>query len=187
MSVIPEWNTQGILPPIRPGMPAANRDRSPYRADMLQFIDKFGTNEHRINLVEGFLSYRKSLFCVGITRGFQWIDGSFTENVEDIEGRSPHDIDCITFYCMPDGENEESLYMKNPRLFEHDDVKSQFNVDSYHIDIADGTIDDITYWYSMWSHRRDWAWKGFIQLEIDPRLDEEARIRLGQLRAELQP
>ena len=32
-------------------------------------------------------------------------------------------------------------------------------------------IRQISYWYSMWSHRRDGVWKGFIQVSLDPTED----------------
>jgi hypothetical protein len=35
-------------------------------------------------------------------------------------------------------------------------------------------IKAITYWYSIWSHRRDGLWKGFVQIDIDPSQDVEA-------------
>lgn len=190
MSAIPDWSLQGILPPVRPGGSAVNRDRTPYRADLSDFLERFSLTQARIELLEGFLEYRKALHEIGIVSGFQWINGSFAENIEILEGRDPRDIDCVTFYVMPDGEDEESLYYKNQHIFDHNKVKSTFHIDSYYINIEDTLtqeiIDDLTYWYSMWSHRRDLVWKGFIQLDIDPAQDEEAHRLLENLKAELQ-
>lgn len=186
--MIPAWNNQGILPPIRPGRAAGHRDRTPYRSDIVHFVERFALNQTRIKLLEGLLKYRKALHTIGFIDGFQWIDGSFAEHVEMTAGRDPRDIDCVTFYAMPDGENETSLYEKYPLIFDHSEVKSQFHVDSYYIDIADSfsheLLDDLTYWYSMWSHNRDLAWKGFIQLEMNPAQDENANILLEKIKAE---
>ncbi|RKW41698.1 MAG: hypothetical protein D8H96_09315, partial [Lautropia sp.] len=33
----------------------------------------------------------------------------------------------------------------------------------------------IAYWYSMWSHRRDGSWKGFLQLDLHQARDADAR------------
>ena len=37
----------------------------------------------------------------------------------------------------------------------------------------------ITYWYSMWSHRRDGLWKGFVQVDLNPLQDADARAILN--------
>ncbi|WP_426763559.1 DUF6932 family protein [Hafnia paralvei] len=34
---------------------------------------------------------------MGLAEGFQWVDGSFTENVELIERRTPNDVDVVIF------------------------------------------------------------------------------------------
>ncbi|WP_414651656.1 DUF6932 family protein [Hafnia paralvei] len=34
---------------------------------------------------------------MGLAEGFQWVDGSFTENIELIERRTPNDVDVVTF------------------------------------------------------------------------------------------
>lgn len=192
MSLIPEWSIQGVLPPIRPGREAVHRDRTPYRSDIVGFVERFALTPARIELLKCFLEYRKAIHDIGIVTGFQWINGSFAEHIEIIGGRDPRDIDCVTFYAMPEGYTEETLYGKNPNLFEHSDVKSQFHVDSFYIDIAENLtqelIDDLTYWYSLWSHQRDtFAWKGFIQIEIDPAQDKKAYSLLEKLEAGLQP
>lgn len=35
------------------------------------------------------------------------------------------------------------------------------------------------YWYSMWAHRRDLSWKGFIQIPLNPQLDVVAMTILN--------
>jgi uncharacterized protein YfaQ (DUF2300 family) len=37
------------------------------------------------------------------------------------------------------------------------------------------------YWYSVWSHRRDHAWKGFVQLDLAPAGDAAAAAILASL------
>jgi hypothetical protein len=32
----------------------------------------------------------------------------------------------------------------------------------------------VAYWYSMWSHRRDGMWKGFVQIDLSPSEDTPA-------------
>ena len=48
-------------------------------------------------------------------------------------------------------------------------------VDGYFCELG-GPVDAyqirrIAYWYSMWSHRRDGLWKGFVQVDLDPSQD----------------
>ena len=44
----------------------------------------------------GFLSFRDALQATGLVKGFQWINGSFLENVEEVEERNPRDIDVVS-------------------------------------------------------------------------------------------
>lgn len=37
-----------------------------------------------------------------------------------------------------------------------------------------------TYWYSMWSHRRNQAWKGYLEVDLDPAFDRQALDWLDQ-------
>lgn len=39
-------------------------------------------------------------------------------------------------------------------------------------------VQNIAYWYSMWSHRRDGLWKGFVQVDLNPSQDADARAVL---------
>ena len=74
----------------------------------------------------GFLDFRALLHSLGINTGFQWLDGSFMENVELLEQRAPKDIDVVTlsyqggFDPTPD----------NVALLEHTHVKTKFIVAS---------------------------------------------------------
>lgn len=34
-------------------------------------------------------------------------------------------------------------------------------------------VDQACYWYSVWAHRRDGLWKGFLQVKLAP--DEDSR------------
>lgn len=45
----------------------------------------------------GLLDLRAELTLAGKSDGFQWVDGSFTEDVEVQQGRTPNDVDVVTF------------------------------------------------------------------------------------------
>ncbi len=121
--MIPEWNMAGVLPPVSPGLPGAHPNRSPYETDLDHVIDQFATSPDRIKMLKGLLDFRLELSKVGITKGFQWLDESFLENVEDLESRSPRDIDVVTFYYLPEGETQQSLLIKQPALFQSSNTK----------------------------------------------------------------
>ena len=38
-----------------------------------------------------------------------------------------------------------------------------------------------TYWYSLWSHRRNGQWKGFLQIDLSPADDLIAEANLGKM------
>jgi len=75
----------GILPPHR-GSPVTPWDASPYYCEIGEFCQRFRSTERRREILRGFLKLRKELFALGI-RGFDWIDGSFLENIEERENR----------------------------------------------------------------------------------------------------
>ena len=107
--MIPNWTMAGIVPPIRPGEEGHSIDRSPYRVSLEVLVERFATSGERATILQGFLKFRTALYHHGVTNGFQWVDGSFLENVEDIESRPPNDIDVVTFFFLPDGQNQQSF------------------------------------------------------------------------------
>ena len=62
------------------------------------------------------------------------LDGSFLEHVEMLEDRSPRDIDVVTFYVLPPGQNLSSFLLKNPTLFQQPTVKTTYHVDGYWVE-----------------------------------------------------
>lgn len=107
------------------------------------------------------------------------------EQVEVLEDRDPKDIDAVTFFAIPPGESEQSLVDKAPQIFDHDEVKAAYQVDHYLVVLGQflnaDSVREIAYWYSMWSHRRDGLWKGFIQVSLDPQEDVVAHAFLPLL------
>ena len=93
---IPPWTSRGVLPSIDPGDPTGG-DRSPYPASLLDVVMRFSTSPERRTILQGLLDYRAALHRMGLVSGFQWLDGSFLENIELLESRSPRDIDVVTF------------------------------------------------------------------------------------------
>ena len=132
-------------------------------------------------ILKGFLEYRSQLHAAGIAKGFQWINGSFVENVKLLRGREPDDIDVVTFLELPQGETEATCECKHPHLFDNEGIKQQFRTDSYYVFIGTcypekWTIENSIYWYSMWAHQRDsLTWKGFLEIDLASTIDEESQ------------
>lgn len=176
--MIPKWNSNHVLPPVNDDN-ACGIDRSPYSVSLCKFVKCFAASLARVDILKGFLTYRAHLHSAGIVNGFQWLDGSFVENIEQLELRAPHDIDVVTFFQLPDGEDEQSFIKKYRTLFHSTFTKKVFHVDAYLLPILGQRLDRetvgvISYWYSMWSHRRDHSWKGFIMVDLDPEEDKSA-------------
>lgn len=176
--MLPLWTMGGVLPAVWPGQPGHSDIRSPYVTDLANVVQRFATSPERISILQGLMSFRSELHRQGIHSGFQWLDGSFMEHVEVLEGRHPRDIDAVTYFELPVGETELSLVQKAPQLFDHDHVKATYHVDNYPVVLGKAMdadrVQEISYWYSMWSHRRNGLWKGFVQVSLDPSEDVAA-------------
>ena len=94
---IPAWNALGLLPPIDPTTPTAV-ERSPYPVSLKDLVLRFGTSPERKAILTGFLEYRAILHQFGVQHGFQWLDGSFMEEIEILEGRPPMDLDVVPLF-----------------------------------------------------------------------------------------
>jgi hypothetical protein len=188
--MIPPFNTSLVLPPFTGDDPGQRATMSPYKTDVLTVVRRFATTQPRGALLSGLLDYRKALRSAGVVSGFQWIDGSFVENVEITRGRPPGDIDLVTFAPAPDmGKNatdeEFNAWVEQfGWLFDPDQAKAQYGCEAFFIDILkrpDLLIDDTRYWFGLFSHQRATSlWKGMIQVPMKSN-DDEAREYLSQL------
>ena len=177
---IPPWNGSGVLPPINSTAPTS-ADRSPYTVSLSDFVLRFGTSAQRRQILNGFLQYRKLLHTAGLTIGFQWIDGSFMENVETLEARNPNDLDVVTFFNLPVGLTQQQVATNVPELMDRPYLKANYFVDAFVVSLgsqAVSLVERSAYWYSIWSHRKDSTWKGFLQIDLDPIDDALAALNL---------
>jgi hypothetical protein len=167
--MIPDWSSSGILPPVRNN--PTGLDRSPYKSDLLEFSTRFNTSPERTTLLLGLLDYRRALRTAGLNSGFQWLDGSFVEDVESLNNRPPSDIDVVTFCNLPQGMTQIDLVKSHPELFNNGLVKSTYKVDSYFVFLGSKLdkpiINKVSYWHSLWSHNRNNLWKGFVEVDLD--------------------
>lgn len=171
-----------ILPPHL-GNPTRSSDLSPYPCTVAELCRHFATTVKRKQILEGFFNFRAELFAAKI-RGFQWLGGSFMENIEMREGRDPNDLDAITFVADPATPEELTAKLgSNPELLDHARLKGVFFVDHYWVSLGSSPvylIDLARYWYGVFSHRRDRVWKGMLAVHlIDKSEDDAARMFLG--------
>jgi hypothetical protein len=185
---IPAWNLACVIPPLNESRPT-NPERSPYSVSLTEFVCQFGFSESRRIILDGFLRYRTALHTAGIVNGFQWVDGSFAEHIELLDARSPNDIDVVTFFELPKGKSQLDLAKSAPEVFpitidEQQSIKDMFYVDAYleHLGKAPARlVKQSAYWYSMWSHRRNQDWKGYLQLDLAPTEDKDALVALAKM------
>lgn len=186
--MIPSWNMAGVLPPVWPGELGHSPNRSPYAVTLANVVEYFSGSAERIAILEGLLAYRAALHQLNIVEGFQWLDGSFMENVEMLESRQPKDMDVVTFFRIPTGQTQATLVFQNTTLFVPEQTKQTFSVDAYPFILGEPTesrhVKQISYWYSMWSHRRGGTWKGFFQMDLAPQADLEAKLFLASVKNE---
>lgn len=181
VTAIPSWTASGVLPPINAASPTST-DRSPYSVSLTDLILHFNTSPERQAILAGLLDFRRALHDIGLGQGFQWLDGSFLEDVESTENRAPRDIDVVTFFHLPAGQTQASLLAQNRPLFDHRETKTQYHVDAYFVQLDGGAPEPLIaraiYWYSLWSHRRSGDWKGYLRVDLAPNDDQAARANL---------
>ena len=183
--VIPSWNANGVIPPVSSAGPTS-AERSPYVVSLSEFVLRFATSTKRSHILSGFLRYRGRLHTAGLTTGFQWLDGSFLENIEVTETRDPNDLDVVTFFSLPVGVTQQQVQARALDAFPltagaRASFKNTFFVDPYFVSLgsrAQLLVQQSAYRYSMWSHRRDSTWKGYLQIDLDPGEDALAAIQL---------
>lgn len=182
--MIPKWNMSGIIPPIQPGTHPAGPDRSPYTVTLESVIDRFSTTQKRTQILQGFLEYRRHLHTLGMINGFQWLDGSFLEDIETLEGRPPNDMDIVTYFHLPNKDTQATLLARSGKIFDNGYVKQTYSIDAFYEVLGEPTtanhVKKISYWYSLWSHRRNSIWKGFLQVSLDDKADANAADLLEQ-------
>src|SRR4051812_26048050 len=113
---IPTWNANGVIPPISSANPTS-AERSPYVVSLSEFVLRFVSTGKRKQILDGFLRHRSRLHAAGLTSGFQWLDGSFLENIEVTETRDPKDLDVVTFFTIPIGVTQAQLRTRTPDAF----------------------------------------------------------------------
>lgn len=182
--MIPPFDHNLVLPP-HTGNPVQPSDLSPYPANSLEICTRFATSKERKAILQGFFSFRSRLYDLGLHNGMQWLDGSFLEDVEARENRSPRDIDVVTFYWGYDFGFQRTLMNDFPEFGSSRKAKASFSVDHYPVDASADPINTVElarYWAQLFSHNRSGVWKGMLSLKLNtPDEDQEAVYFLNSL------
>jgi hypothetical protein len=183
MAPIPDHKPSGILPAFLGREPGESSDlMSPYSSTLAEFVAKFGTSAQRCRILRGYINHREALRRIGLTSGFQWLDGSFVE----VMSREPNDIDFVTFYVEPASDwNEDEVAEANKAIFRPRLAKREYHCDPYFVCIsssvdsarAETMIKLTSFWHGLFSHQREtYAWRGIVSVPIAT-ADEDADAR----------
>lgn len=182
---IPDFDHNNVLPPHL-GNPTVVGDLSPYCATTLELVQKYSTSNARIKILRNFISFRERMAAHNIINGFQWLDGSFLQNIEQSDGRPPNDLDLVTFYKGLSLSDQKEILEGFQEFIYSDLSKSNYMLDHYGVDYAfdpDVTVEQTRYWLQLFSHRRvDMVWKGMVRIELNtPDIDTEALEYLNSI------
>ena len=163
---IPAFDHNHVLPP-HTGNPTNPMDVSPYECTIMEFCQHFATSPQRIVLLKSFIEFRLRMLDFKIQQGFQWIDGSFTENIEISGSRDPRDIDVVTFYMGLSTAQEKNIADSFQEFISPILSKRNYHLDHYPVNYGfrpDITVEATRYWIQLFSHNRDRVWKGMIKI-----------------------
>jgi hypothetical protein len=187
-SFIPPFNHSGVLPPYLGSDPGQTQaGMSPYISTVDEIVSRFNTSTERRDILSGYLKFRRELRNIGVI-GWQWLDGSFLENVELNESRAPRDLDIVTFVTLPNSlqtiAQVNIFVQQNINLFDRTHTKPNFLCDAFFVDLRMGPYEVVRqarYWFGLFSHQRVTAvWKGMVEVTLPSNdTDVAARAALG--------
>lgn len=178
---VPSFDHNLVLPPHL-GDPTQPNQISPYPCTTLELCQQLGTSPERRRILSQFLDFRARLISEGLITGFQWLDGSFLEDVETREGRPPKDLDVVTVYWGYDLTFQDRMTTNFPEFADPMLAKANFSLDHYPFDASyspEVTVEWTRYWISLFSHNRLAVWKGMLRVELNTAADDSAaRVEL---------
>lgn len=178
---IPPFEPNGLLPTYLGNNPGG-AIRSPYEATIVELVSRFHTSDDRKELLQGLIAYRQLIRSDGYEQGYQFINGSFVEDVETIRGQPPADIDLVSFLVRPQKYVvDQNAWETAGKQFWLNEVrgraanKARFSLDAIAVMLDEADYRKITYWHGLFSEqRRTFAPKGYIVVHLDPAADQVA-------------
>ena len=172
---IPPFDHNHVVPPHL-GNPTDRSHLSPYPCTILELCHAFSTSKNRIAILKNFVSFRQQLTAYGVIHGFQWLDGSFLENIEITETRPPNDLDVVTFYGGLSISDQTTIRSSFPEFSNPVLSKSKFQLDHYAVDFTFSpvvTVEQTRYWLQLFTHNRNGVWKGMLTIPLNTPVDDQ--------------
>lgn len=160
---------------------------SPYLTSIDELVARFNTSGERRSILQGLVRFRRDLRQIGL-QGWQWLDGSFLEDIEARESRPPRDLDLVTFTARPASIQSvaqlQAFTAQHVALFDRTQTKQNYLCDAFFVDLSVGpysVVSQARYWFGLFSHQRMTAvWKGMLEIALPPQdSDAAARAALG--------
>ncbi len=175
---IPNFDHNDVLPP-HTGNPINRSDLSPYHCSTLELCHRFATSRQRVIILKNFIAFRKRMSSLGIVEGFQYLGGSFLQNIENEENRSPRDLDVVTFFGGLT-KNEQGVILANfPEFAYSGQSKVIYLLDHYPVDYCSSpeiTVEQTRYWIQLFTHTRSRVWKGMLRIKLDSATDDQLAL-----------
>jgi len=159
-------------------MPSQRSELSPYPVTVAEVCRRFSFSQERRTILDGWLRLRQGLRILGYVHGFQWLDGSFMEDVETHADRAPGDIDVVSFLSSSELQASQMDATLLGVLSNRTATKGHFHVDHFIVPLnAPGIaiVEQTRYWCGLFSHRRlDNIWKGMLKVEICSQAEDDS-------------
>ena len=179
---IPAFDHNLVLPPHL-GDPTNRSHLSPYPCNTVDLCERLGTTPERREILSKYLDFRERLRAEGLIDGFQWLDGSFLEDVETLQKRPPSDLDLVTVFWGYDAAFLASLAARFPEFASRVKAKAAYKLDHFPFDAGFSpvlTLEQTRYWILLFSHSRQGVWKGMLKIDLNtPVEDAAARAKLA--------
>jgi hypothetical protein len=175
---IPNFDHNNVLPPHL-GNPTIRTDISPYPCSILELCHRFSTSNQRIQILTNFVAFRQRMNAMNIVKGFQWLDGSFLEDIEAAENRPPQDLDVVTFYGGFTIAEQTNFKVTFPEFTIPSLAKNNYLLDHYAVDYCyspDVTVEQTRYWLQLFTHNRLGVWKGILRLPLNTTIDDQQAL-----------
>ncbi len=172
---IPSFDHNNVIPPHL-GNPTDRSHLSPYSCSILELCHRFSSSPERVLILKNFVLFRQRMTSLGIIYGFQWLDGSFLENIEVSAGRPPKDLDVVTFFGGLSHSDQISIRSTFPEFGNPGLAKANFHLDHYLVDYTfkpEVTVEHTRYWIQLFTHNRLGVWKGILRLPLNTPIEDQ--------------
>lgn len=182
--MIPPFDHNHVLPPLM-GDAYNRHNYSPYKCEIMEFCQHFSTSPERIDILKGFVDFRRLCLENGIT-GRQWIGGPFVEDTAEAGHGEPQLILVTTLIEAHSQEEADRIMADFPEFVNPMLSAKRYRVDHY-VFVTNQEPEEIISWTNFWiqyfGHNDLGVWKGMLEIPLCGRDtdDQMARSFLNSL------